>query len=66
MVPPAVYLDWRPMLSLLLFLILLWVILGLVGFVVHGLFWLFIVAAVCFGITLFFGGRYAGRPHSRR
>jgi hypothetical protein len=53
-------------LALVLFLILVWVILGLIGFVVHGLFWLFVLAAVCFGFTLFFGGRYAGRPRGRR
>jgi hypothetical protein len=58
--------DRRAVLALVLFLILVWVILGLIGFVVHGLFWLFVLAAVFFGFTLFFGGRYAGRPRSRR
>jgi hypothetical protein len=66
MVLPVASLDRRAVLALVLFLVLLWVILGLIGFVVHGLFWLFIVAAVFFGFTLIFGGRYAGRPRSRR
>jgi hypothetical protein len=53
-------------LAFVLFLILVWVILGLVGFVVHGLFWLFLLAVVFFVATLVLGGRYAGRPRSRR
>jgi hypothetical protein len=45
------------MLSLILFLIILWIVLGIVGAVVHGLFWLLIIAAVLFLATLVFGGR---------
>jgi hypothetical protein len=66
MVVSPANLDRRTVLAFVLFLILLWVIVGLIGFVVHGLFWLFILAAVFFGFTLIFGGRYAGRPRSRR
>lgn len=55
------------MLSLLLFLILLWVVLGIIGFVVHGLFWLFVVACLLVLLTLLGGaftrGRRTSRPH---
>jgi hypothetical protein len=50
------------MLALILFLILAWVVLGLIGFVVEGLFWLFLIACVLFVLTIFFGG---WRTHSR-
>jgi hypothetical protein len=49
-------------LSLILFLIILWIILGIIGAVVHGLFWLLIIAGVLFIGTLVFGGtRLGGR-----
>jgi hypothetical protein len=54
------------MLALLLFLILVWVVLGIVGFVVHGLFWLFVVACVLFLLTLIGGGFGRGRRGARR
>ncbi|HEV7207507.1 MAG TPA: hypothetical protein VGN54_02080 [Mycobacteriales bacterium] len=55
------------MLALLLLLILIYVAIGIIGFVVHGLFWLFIIAAVLFLGTVFFGGtRLGGRSRSRR
>lgn len=44
------------MLGLVLALIIIWVVLGIVGFVVKGLFWLLIVALVLFLITLVLGG----------
>lgn len=51
-----------PMLALLLVLVLVYVAIGIIGFVVHGLFWLFIVAAVLFVLTLVGGGfRVGGR-----
>ena len=50
------------MLALVLFLILLWVVAGIVGFVVHGLFWLFIIACLLFLFTLVLGGFARGRP----
>ncbi len=49
------------MLALVLFLILVWVVLGLIGFVVHGLFWLFVIACVLFLLTLIAGAMRGGR-----
>lgn len=56
------------MLSLLLFLILIWIVAGIVGFVVEGLFWLFILACVLFAVTLLTAGYRHGRlaRHPRR
>ena len=54
------------MLALILFLILVYVTLGIIGFVVKGLFWLFVVAGVLFLITLFVGGVIGGRRSTRR
>lgn len=54
------------MLALILFLIIVWVVLGLIGAVVHGLIWLTIVAAVLFLLTLVFGGRHATRRRASR
>jgi hypothetical protein len=48
-------------LSLILFLIILWIVLGIIGAVVHGLIWLLIIAAVLFLATLVFGGSRLGR-----
>ncbi len=48
----------------LVFLIIL-IALGLIGFVVHGLFWLFIIAVVLFVAGLLTGGSRLGR-HSKR
>jgi len=49
------------MLAFILFLILVWVALGIIGFVVKGLFVLFVIACVLFAITViasfFRGGR---------
>ncbi|MBE7187176.1 hypothetical protein [Jatrophihabitans endophyticus] len=44
------------MLAFILFLIIIWIILGIIGAVVHGLIWLLIIAAVLFLATLVFGG----------
>ena len=44
------------MLGLVLALIIIWVVLGIIGFVVKGLFWLLVVALVLFLITLVLGG----------
>lgn len=50
------------MLALVLFLILLFVIAGFIGALVHGLIWLTIVAVVLGVLTLLvFGGRLRGR-----
>jgi hypothetical protein len=61
--PPARVLDERtgPVLAFILFLIILWIVLGLIGAIVHGLFWLLIIAAVLFVATLVFGGGRLGR-----
>ncbi len=53
------------MLALLLFLILVWVVAGIIGFVVHGLFWLFILACVLLVLTLVAGGFGRGRLSRR-
>jgi len=53
-------------LAFILFLIIIWIVLGLIGAVVHGLIWLTIIAAVLFLLTLIFGGRsFNGRRSSR-
>jgi hypothetical protein len=39
-------------LTLVLFLILVWVVLGIIGFVVKGLIWLFIIACILFVATM--------------
>lgn len=54
------------MLSLLLFLILVWVVLGLIGFVVHGLFWLFLIACLLFVATVLGAAFGRGRTSTRR
>ena len=53
------------MLAFILFLILIWVVLGIIGAVVHGLFWLLIIAAVLFLATLVFGGSRIGSRRRR-
>jgi uncharacterized membrane protein len=50
------------MIAFLLLLVIAWIVLGIVGFVVHGLFWLFVIACVLFVITLA-GGLFR---HGRR
>ena len=54
------------MLALILFLIILWIALGIIGAVVHGLFWLLIIAGVLFLATLVFGGTRMGRRRAPR
>jgi hypothetical protein len=54
------------MLSVILFLIILWIVLGIIGAVVHGLIWLLIIAAVLFLATLVFGGSRIGRRRTVR
>jgi hypothetical protein len=53
-------------LALILFLILAWVVIGIVGAVVHGLFWLTIIAGVLLVITLVGGGAGLGGRRGRR
>jgi hypothetical protein len=53
-------------LALLLALVIVWIVLGIIGFVVHGLFWLFVIACVLFLATVlgsaFRGGRRSAAP----
>lgn len=51
--------------TLLLFLVLLYVALGIIGVVVHGLFWLFVVAVVLFLVSAVGGGYASGRRRRR-
>jgi hypothetical protein len=44
-----------PVLALILFLIILWMALAVLGAVVHGLFWLLVIASLFFLATLVFG-----------
>lgn len=54
------------MLSFILLLVIIWIVLGIIGAVVHGLLWLTIIAAVLFLATLLFGGsRARGRRPMR-
>lgn len=54
------------MLAFLLFLVLVWVVLGIIGFVVKGLFWLFVIACVLFVITILGDVFRRGRVGARR
>lgn len=54
------------MLSLLLFLVIVWIVAGIIGVVVHGLIWLFWIAVILFLVTVFFGGTRLGRSRSGR
>ncbi len=49
------------MLAFLLVLIIAWIVIGIIGFVVHGLFWLFIIACVLFLLTILGGVYRRGR-----
>ena len=53
------------MLSFILILVIIWLVLGIVGVVVHGLIWLTIVAVVLFLGTLVFGGSRIGARRRR-
>jgi hypothetical protein len=48
-------------LAFILFLIILWIVLGIIGAVIHGLVWLLIIAAVLFLATMVFGGSRMNR-----
>lgn len=54
------------MLTLLLLLVLAWIVIGIIGFVVHGLFWLFVIACVLFLLTLLSGAFHRGRNSRAR
>ncbi len=53
------------MLSFILFLVIVWIVLGIIGFVVKGLLWLAILAIIFFVATMIFGGTRV-RGGSRR
>jgi hypothetical protein len=44
-------------LKVLLVLIAIWIAIGIVGFIIKGLFYLFVIALVLFGITLAVGAQ---------
>lgn len=54
------------MLAFLLLLVIVWIAIGIIGAVVHGLIWLTIIAAVLFVGTLVFGGNHFGRRRASR
>lgn len=54
------------MFALVLALVIVWIVLGIIGFVVHGLIWLFVIACVLFVATAFGGVFARGRRSSRR
>jgi hypothetical protein len=54
------------MLSFILILIIIFIVAGIIGFVVKGLFWLFVIAAILFAITILAGIFGAGRRSGRR
>lgn len=54
------------MLAFVLLLIIIWIVVGIIGAVVHGLIWLTVVAAILFLATLVFSGtRLRGRAPRR-
>lgn len=54
------------MIAFLLALVIIWIVLGIIGFVVHGLFWLFVIACVLFLVTLAAGAFRRGRRSAQR
>ncbi|MCU1657874.1 MAG: hypothetical protein JWO57_2530 [Pseudonocardiales bacterium] len=51
-------------LKVVLVLVAIWIAIGIVGFVIKGLFWLFVIACVLFGFTL--AGSRISRSPTRR
>jgi hypothetical protein len=49
------------MIAVLLALVILWIVLGILGFDVQGLFWLFVIAGLLFVATLLAGAFLRGR-----
>jgi hypothetical protein len=43
-----------------LVLLAIWIAIGIVGFIIKGLFWLFVIACVAFGFTLAASARRRG------
>lgn len=53
------------LLLILLLLVVAWIVLGVIGFIVKGLFWLFVIACVLFVITLIVSAFHGGRGSRR-
>ena len=53
-------------LSFVLAVVLVCVALGIIGWVVHGLFWLFVIAVILFLVTAIGTGYRGGRRSARR
>jgi len=54
------------MLALLLALVIVWIVFGIIGFMVHGLFWLFVIACLLFVVTVLAGAFGRGRRSAGR
>jgi hypothetical protein len=54
------------MLAFILLLVIIWIVAGIIGVVIHGLIWLTVIAVVLFLLTLVFGGSRLGSRRSRR
>jgi hypothetical protein len=50
---------------ILLIALVAWIIIGVIGFVVKGLFWLFILACVLFAASVLIGAFHGGRRGRR-
>jgi hypothetical protein len=51
--------------KILLIVLAVWVVLGVIGLIVKGLFWLFVIACVAFGVTAISSARRRGRITGR-
>ena len=54
------------MMTFLLGLLIIWIVVGIIGFFVHGLFWLFVIACVLFLATIMAGVFRRGRRSAQR
>jgi len=54
------------LLAVVLALVIVWIVLGITGFVVHGLFWVFVIACVLFVMTVLAGAFRRGRRSTGR
>lgn len=57
--------DHEGMLTVFLIAVIIYIVVGIIGFVVHGLFWLFVIAAILFVGHLIFAGWHRGRTRAR-
>lgn len=53
--------DGDVVVALILVLVIAWIVAGIIGFVVHGLFWLFVIACVLFVATVLGAVYWRGR-----